>query len=74
MLTKIALAATLIVGSVSAIQANEGKVSEHARGAYTQVHVRPSPDVNSNPSTETTGALRPLTEFERDWFDFQDTE
>jgi hypothetical protein len=111
MLTKIALAAALIVGSVSATLANEdnglggfripgstdgvnpvyhpgyfanaskvadsrnaGKASGHARGSYAQAHGRPSPDVEPNPSTEPTGAVQPLTPFERSWFDYQDHE
>jgi hypothetical protein len=76
MLTKIALAAALVVGSVSATLANDnaGKALRHAGGSYAQAHVRPSPNVNPNPFTEPTASVRPLTQFERNWFDYQDHE
>jgi hypothetical protein len=81
MLTKIALAAALVVGSVSATLAantgNAGDNSRHARGSYAQAqaHARPSPNVDpTTASTEPTGPVRPLTAFERNWFDYQDQE
>lgn len=79
MLTKIALAAALVVGSVSATLANAntrnaGEISRHAHASYAQAHARPSPNVDPTPSTEPTGPVRPLTSFERSWFDFQNQE
>jgi hypothetical protein len=79
MLTKIALATALVVGSVSATLANAntgnaGETSGHARASYAQAHARPSPNVDPTSSTEPTGAVRPLTSFERNWFDYQDHE
>jgi hypothetical protein len=50
--------------------ANAGKASALARGSYAQAHVRPGPNVASAP----TGALRPLTQFEKNWFDYQNHE
>jgi hypothetical protein len=82
MLIKIALAAALIVGSVSATLANDNagkadnvaKALRHAGGSYAQAHVRPSLNVDPTPSTEPTASARPLTQFERNWFDYQDHE
>jgi hypothetical protein len=72
MLTKIALAAALVIGPVSATLAsdNGGKVS-HARASYAQAHVQRSSNADSNASTETS---RPQTAFEKSWFDYQDQE
>jgi hypothetical protein len=71
MLTKIIVAAALIVGSVSATLANDtGKASRHARASYAQGHVQPSRD--ANPALAT--GQRPLTQFESNWFDFQNHE
>jgi len=73
--TKIALAAALILGSASAALANDaGKASGHARRSYAQAQVRPSPKEDPNPSTVPTGAVRPFTQFEKTWFDYQDQE
>jgi hypothetical protein len=76
MLTKIALATALVVGSVSATLAkdNADQASKHARASYAQAqdHVRPS--LNVDPSTDTTRAIRPLSQFEKNWFDFQNHE
>jgi hypothetical protein len=76
MLTKIALAAALIIGPASATLANDnaGNASKHARASYAQAHVRTSPNVDSTPSTEPTATVRPLTQFEKNWFDYQDHE
>jgi hypothetical protein len=76
MLTKIALAATLIVGSVSATLAKDSadKTSEHARASYAQAHVRSSHNVDPNLSAEPVATDRPLTQFEKTWFDYQDHE
>jgi hypothetical protein len=76
MLTKIALAAALIVGSVSATLAKDStdKTSEHARASYAQVHARPSHNLDPNLSTEPVATERPLTQFEKTWFDYQDHE
>jgi hypothetical protein len=73
MLTKIALAAALVIGPVSAPLAsdNGGKVS-HARASYAQAHVQRSSNTDSNASTDATG--RPQTSFEKSWFDYQDQE
>jgi hypothetical protein len=68
--TTIALAAALILGSVSATFANEAL--RHGRGSYAQVQVPPSPNVDPIRSTQSTGAVRPLTAFEKNWFDYQD--
>jgi hypothetical protein len=70
--TKIALAAALILGSASATLANDA--SRHGRLSYAQAHLRPSPNVDPNRSTQPTVAGRPLTAFERSWFDYQDHE
>jgi hypothetical protein len=74
MLTKIALAAALAIGSASATLANDngGKASRHARASYALAHVQRSPNADSNASTELTGPVQPLTPFERNWFDYQD--
>ena len=80
--TKIAVAAALILGTACAAHAQQnvvksydgivakpghsnpsGALSGHARGSYAQA-----------PSTEPTGALRPLTPFEKNWFDYQNHE
>jgi hypothetical protein len=45
--------------------------SGNARDSYAQAYVRPSPNVDRNPATKPTGAVRPLTPFERNWFDYQ---
>jgi hypothetical protein len=80
--TKIAVAAALILGTACAAQAQQnvvksydgimaqpsnaghpnlpGALSGHARGSYA--------------STVPTGAVRPLTAFERNWFDYQNQE
>jgi hypothetical protein len=36
--------------------------------------VRTNPNVDSTPSTEPTATVRPLTQFEKNWFDYQDHE
>ena len=74
MLTKIALAAALVVGSVSLTLAKDAtvqdsKASAHAHASYAQAPVRPSPNVDPTAATE-----RPLTQFEKNWFDYQDHE
>jgi hypothetical protein len=46
--------------------------SGHARGSYAQVQVRPSPNVDTRPSTQPTGAARAPTAFEKNWFSYQD--
>jgi type II secretory pathway pseudopilin PulG len=76
MLTKIALAAALIVASVSATLAkdNADKASRHARASYAQAQDHARPSLNVDPSTESTGAVRPLSQFEKSWFDFQNHE
>jgi hypothetical protein len=53
---------------------NAGKASARAGGSYAQAYVRSSPNVNRTPSTKPTGVVRPLTEFEWRWFDYQDHE
>jgi hypothetical protein len=85
--TKIAFAATLILGIASAAMAGSantehrggfvtnaskaahagksGKALARARESYAQDYVPPSP------STKPTGAVRPFTDFERRWFDYQ---
>jgi hypothetical protein len=73
--TKIALAAALILGSASAALANHaGKALGHARGSYAQAQVRPNPKGDPNPSTVPTASVRPLTQFEKNWFNYQDHE
>lgn len=71
MLTKIAFATALVIGSISATQAaNTGNASEtarHARASYAQAHVQPSPEVNQN----AIGAVQP---FQKSWFNWQDQE
>jgi hypothetical protein len=57
--------------SASKASSNAGKASERARESYGQAYVRPSPNVDPNPSTKQTGAVRPFTPFERWWFDYQ---
>ena len=76
MLTKIALAAALIAGSVSATLAKDtaDKTSEHAHASYAQAHARPSVNVDPSVSTEPVATERPLTQFEKNWFDFQNHE
>jgi hypothetical protein len=79
MLTKIALAAVLVAGSVSVTMAkntkdHDGKALAHAHASYALSHERPSAAVDQNVSTERTGAERPLTQFEKNWFDYQDHE
>jgi hypothetical protein len=73
MLTKIVLAAALVVGSVSATLAKDSAASKakHARASYAQSQEQPSPNVNPTPSSTPTGAARPLSQFEKNWFDFQ---
>jgi len=73
MLAKIALAAALVIGPVSATLAsdNGGKASGHARASYAQAHVQRSSNADSNASTETG---RPQSAFEKSWFDYQDQE
>ncbi len=69
MLTKIALAAALVIASVSAtLAANTDKSREHARASYAQAHARPS----VNADADATGPVQPVTPFERSWFDYQD--
>jgi hypothetical protein len=68
--TKIALAAALMLGATFAAHAQQKVVksdygSKHARGSYAQAPVRPSAE------REPTGVGRPLTVFERTWFDYQ---
>jgi hypothetical protein len=69
--SKIAIAAALILGTASAAlagsAANTRKASALAGGSYAQVNVRPSPNAGPAPA----GALRPLTQFEINWFDYQ---
>ena len=74
MLTKIALAAALIIGPASATLANDnaGNASKHARASYAQAHVQRSSNADSNASTDATG--RPQTAFEKSWFDYQAQE
>jgi hypothetical protein len=76
MLTKIALAAALIVGSVSATLAKDtaDKTSEHAHASYAQAHERPALNVDPNLSTQPMATERPLTQFEKNWFDYQNHE
>jgi hypothetical protein len=85
--TKIAFAATLILGTASAAMAGSantehrggfvtnaskaahagksGKASARARESYARDYV------SSSPSTKPTGAVRPFSDFERRWFDYQ---
>lgn len=72
MLTKIVLSAVLVIGSVSASLAKDNAASKakHARASYAQSQEQPSPNVNPTPSAPT-GAARPLSQFEKNWFDFQ---
>ncbi len=71
--TNIALAAALILGTASAALATDaGKSAGRARESYAQV--APSPKGDPNPSTVPTRAVRPLTQFEKTWFDYQDHE
>ena len=73
--TRIALAAALILGSASAALANHaGEASGHARGSYAEAQVRPSPKGDPKPSTVPTSSVRPLTQFEKNWFNYQDHE
>jgi hypothetical protein len=61
-----------ILGTASAALAAQDKASAHARGSYAQAdYVRPSPNVNPNPSTKPTGAVRSVTRFEKWWLDYQ---
>ena len=62
--TKIVLAAALALGTASAVHAPQNKI-------YPGIIVRPSPNVDRNPATKPTGAVRSLTPFERNWFDYQ---
>jgi hypothetical protein len=68
MLTKIALTAALIIGSVSATLAkdNAGKASGH-HASYARTHVLCL-------NAASTDTARPLTQFEKTWFDYQDHE
>jgi|GraSoiStandDraft_30_1057271.scaffolds.fasta_scaffold1664228_1 hypothetical protein len=73
--TKIALTAALILGTASAALANDvGKAAGHARGSYAQAPVTPSPKGDPSPSTVPTRAVRPLSQFEKTWFDYQSHE
>jgi hypothetical protein len=56
--------------SKAAHAANARKASAHARESYAQAR----PDVDARPSTQPTGAVRPYTSFERNWFDYQNHE
>ena len=72
---KIALAAALILGTASAAVANDAdKAAGRARGSYAQGQVTPSPKGDPHPATVPTRAARPLTQFEKTWFDYQDHE
>jgi hypothetical protein len=53
---------------------NSGRALGRARASYAQAHERLSPSVDPNPSAKSTSAIRPLTPFERNWFDFQNQE
>jgi len=80
MLTKIALAAAIVIGSVSVTLAkdakdHDGKALAHAHASYALSHERLSPTADQNVSTErTTATERPLTQFEKNWFDYQNQE
>ena len=80
MLTKIALAAALVVSSVSVTLAkdakdHDGKALAHAHASYALSHERLSPAVGQNVSTDRTAATeRPITQFEKNWFDYQDQD
>jgi hypothetical protein len=83
--TKVAFAAALILGTASAAHAQQNAVK-----SYDRIVVQPSNGGHPNPSgalsghargsyaqtlsTEPTGAARPLTPFERNWFDYQNHE
>jgi hypothetical protein len=76
MLTKIALAAALVIGSVSVTLAkdakdNDSKALAHAHASYALSHERPSPTVDQKAPTEPAATNRPLTQFEKNWFDYQ---
>ena len=60
--------------SKAANTGHAGKASAEARGSYAQAHVRSIPSVDPNPAAQPTGALRPLTAFEWNWFDYQNHE
>ena len=78
--TRIALAAALILGSVSATLAanirDDHKALRYGRGSYAQVPVPPGP--NDATPWYATGAVRPLTPpmtpFEWNWFEYQKYE
>jgi hypothetical protein len=53
---------------------NAGNVSVRAGRSYAQAYVRPNPKLDRNRSTKPIGAVRPVTEFEWRWFDYQDHE
>ncbi len=73
--TKTVLAAALILGTASAALANDaGKAAGHARGSYAQAQVVPSLKGGPSSSTTPTRAVRPFTQFEKTWFDYQDHE
>jgi hypothetical protein len=63
--SKIALSLAGVLGTASMAYADQGVKS------YDGVVVRPSPNVDANPSTEPAGPMRPLSSFERNWFDNQ---
>jgi hypothetical protein len=72
MLTKTVLAAALVIGSVSATLAkDDANKTKHARASYAQAQDKTSPTVDPTSLTLSTGAVRPLTPFEKNWFDFQ---
>ena len=85
--TKIAFAATLILGTASAAMAgsantehggfvtNASKAAHAGKSAKASARARESyarEYVSSSPSTKPTGAVRPFTNFESRWFDYQD--
>jgi hypothetical protein len=74
MLTKIVLAAALVIGPVSATLASDtgAKAAAHARASYAQAHVQKSSKADSNASTDATS--RPQTSFEKNWFGYQDQD
>jgi hypothetical protein len=86
--SKIALSVAVVLGTASMAYAHQGVKSYDGvvvrpspnvdpnppAASYAQAHVRPSSNLDANPSTEPAGPARPLSSFERDWFDFQNHE
>ena len=83
--TKIAFAATLILGTASAAMAGSantehraGLVTNASKAAHTcksgkaSARARASYAQDDVPPSPSTGAVRPLTAFEYRWFDYQD--